>query len=284
MDLEAFLESQNSTKPHFLLIGSPIGHSISPMMHNLALEHHKIPATYYPVAVKQSQIPKLIAHFNHFNFLGANITIPYKETLFDAVDSYSPEAAQIQAVNTIVKDESKLTGHNTDAYGFLMPIKPFESELRNTDALIFGTGGATKAIVYALRELGVKQIALVSRRPARYENPADDITMCSYDNWIHFAEQASIIINATPLGMAPHLDASPVEDHQKEILQHKFCYDVIYNPQKTRFLKQAEAAGGVPVGGLEMLIHQAAKSFNLWTGKDFPVSLIKQKLNEIFPS
>ena len=282
MNFSEFLASESSRYPHYLLIGSPISHSVSPLMHNTALQHHGIKAEYHAVGVRQSEIPSLIAHFNKLEFLGANVTIPYKETMFEAMDTLGLEAAQIEAINTIVKRDGKIIGENTDEYGFRVPIEDYEDDLCGERAIIFGTGGATKAICYALRDMDVEEIIMVSRRPGQYD-PTSNIIMCNYDNWTAYAEESAIIINATPLGMNPNVDASPVADDQKEILSGKICYDVVYNPQKTMFLKQAIEANGIPVGGLDMLIHQAEKSFKLWTGQEFPLGLIKMKLDDVFP-
>ena len=282
MNFSEFLASESSQYPHYLLIGSPISHSVSPLMHNTALQHHGLKAEYHAVGVRQSEIPSLIAHFNKLEFLGANVTIPYKEILFEAMDTLGLEAAQIEAINTIVKRDGKIIGENTDEYGFRVPIEEYADELYGERGVIFGTGGATKAICYALKDMGVEEIVMVSRRPGQYD-PSGSLTMCNYDNWTAYAEDASIIINATPLGMTPNTEASPVKSDQIEMLSGKICYDVVYNPQETKFLKQAKQVDGIPVGGLDMLIHQAAKSFKLWTGQEFPLGLVKMKLDEVFP-
>ncbi len=282
MEFSEFLTSEWNRQPHYLLIGSPISHSVSPLMHNTALEHHSISASYQAISVKNSGIPSLIAHFNKPEFLGANITIPYKETLFDAMDSLGAEATQIGAINTIVKKDGKIIGENTDAYGFQVPLEEYKDELEGGRAIIFGTGGATKAITFALKEMGIEEVIMVSRRPGQYATE-DGITMCDYDNWTAYVEDASIIINATPLGMVPNTDASPVQNNQTKLLAGKICYDVVYNPHETKFLKQAELANGIPIGGLDMLIYQGARSFTLWTGKEFPLGLIKMKLDNVFP-
>lgn len=282
MNFTEFLKSESSRKPHYLLIGSPISHSVSPLMHNTALAHHGLKAEYHAVGVRQSEIPSLIAHFNRLEFLGANITIPYKETLFDSVDTLGVEAAQIGAINTIVKRDGKIIGENTDAHGFRVPIEEYEDDLAGERAVIFGTGGVTKAISFALHEIGIEEIVMVSRRPGKYGSSTDTV-MCSYENWTAYAEEASIIINATPLGMVPNTEASPVKEEEVEILNGKICYDVVYNPKVTKFMKQAKEVNGIPIGGLDMLIHQGAKSFKLWTGQEFPLGLIKMKLDDVFP-
>ncbi len=282
MDLTSFLNTESAQKPHYLLIGSPISHSVSPLMHNTALQHHNLPGEYHAISVRNSEITWLLAHFNNDLFLGANITIPYKERFMDAMDEFGPEAQSIQAINTIVKNNGRLIGENTDEYGFRAPLEEMEHELEGQRAVIFGTGGATKAISFALQQLGIMEIVMVSRRPARYKEE-EGIIRCTYDNWAAYGEEAAIIINATPLGMTPNTAASPVQEDEIELLADKICYDVVYNPQETTFLKQAKKVGGIPVGGLDMLIYQGAKSFKLWTGKEFPLGLIKMKLDDVFP-
>ncbi len=282
MTFTQFKLSEESNKPHYLLIGNPVSHSVSPLMHNTSLEYYEIDAKYYAVAVSMSEIPSLIAHFNSDSFLGANITIPHKENLLEAVDQLTQEASKIGAINTILKKDGRLIGHNTDAYGFTVPLEEFLQEIELDRTIVFGSGGATKAILYALNDLGFEEVVMVSRNPARYSN-LEGIELCNYDSWIEYSEDSSLIINATPLGMTPNTEASPVQKHEEEVLEGKICYDIVYNPKETTFLKQAKRAGGVPIGGLDMLIHQGAKSFQLWTGKEFPVGLVKMRLDEIFP-
>lgn len=260
-------------------------HSLSPVMHNIALKHNKLGGEYISVSVATKDVNMVLAHCTNDAFLGANITIPHKELFFDAVDELTEEAQEIGAINTLIKHEGKLVGHNTDAYGFIKPIEDFIDELHGSRVIVFGSGGATKAIIYALRNVGVEELILVSRRPEMYDNDGKgDIVRCSYDNWIAYAEDASMIVNATPLGMIPNTESSPIPDQDSVILEGKICYDIVYNPRQTKFLKQAKSTGGIAIGGLDMLIHQGARSFNMWTGFEFPIEKIKQKLDEILPS
>ncbi len=146
-------------------------------------------------------------------------------------------------------------------------------------AIVFGSGGATKAILYALNDLGFEEVVMVSRNPSKYSD-LNDFVVCGYDSWFEYSEDCSLIVNATPLGMTPNINASPILEENVEILNGKLCYDIVYNPRETTFLKQAKRAKGIPVEGIDMLIHQGAKSFKLWTGKEFPVGLVKMKLDE----
>lgn len=282
MTFSKFKESEQSSKPHFLLIGNPVSHSVSPLMHNTAFTHYEIKATYHAVSVSLKELPSLIAHLNSDFFLGANITLPHKQNLLTAMDELSIEAKEIGAINTIIKKERKIIGHNTDVFGFLAPIKDHLDEIELDRAIVFGSGGATKAIIFALNDLGFEEVVMVSRRPEKHSNSFGTI-LCSYDNWMDYSEDSSLIINATPLGMIPNTEASPIQEHQIELLSGKFCYDIVYNPRETKFLKQAKESGGIPIGGLDMLIHQGGKSFYEWTGKEFPLGLIKMKLDDLFP-
>jgi len=280
-----FINSEKSQLSHYLLIGNPVTHSLSPAMHNLALKHNKIGGEYISVSVSSKDVNMVLAHCTNDAFLGANITIPHKELFFQAVDELTVEAKEIGAINTIIKQKGKLLGHNTDAYGFIKPIEDYIDELFGERVIIFGSGGATKAIIYALRDLGVAQLVLVSRRPEMYEDDkTGDTIRCNYDNWMAYADDAAMIVNATPLGMLPNTESSPVDDQDTKILEGKICYDIVYNPRQTKFLKQAKNSDGIPIGGLDMLIHQGAKSFNLWTGFEFPIEKIKNKLDEILPT
>ena len=281
MKFDEFLMSEESVLPHYLLIGNPVSHSVSPIMHNTALQHHGLTGRYHAVEVEMNNITSLVAHFNKSSFLGANITIPHKLTLFNAVDTLTNEAREIGAINTIIKDGEILTGHNTDAFGFTEPLKEYEDDLEPDRAIIFGSGGATRAIVFALNEMGFEEIVMVSRNPDMIKSNGG-LILSSYNSWQDYADESTLIINATPLGMTPNIETSPVQDNEVDFLVGKICYDIVYNPRETKFLKQTKKAGGIPIGGLDMLIYQGAESFRLWTGKEFPIGLIKMKLDEHF--
>lgn len=280
MQFKEFVNSEFINRPHFLLIGNPVEHSISPFMHKIALNHHDIDANYIAISVELSEIHLLASHFNKPEFLGANITIPYKMDLIPYMDDLSNTAALIGAINTVVKFENKIFGDNTDAHGFKAPLTQY-TDLATDRAIIFGSGGATKAIVFALNDFGFNEVCIVTRKHnVNIDQP--NVTICSYDGWQHYSEDTTLFINATPLGMAPNFDSSPVKDYELNYFKGKLCYDIVYNPRETKFLKQAKNANGIPIGGLEMLIHQGDESFYKWTNKRFPIDLVKMKLNELF--
>jgi shikimate dehydrogenase len=283
MTFTQFLTHPDAKNPHYLLIGNPVSHSVSPIMHNTALDHYSIEAKYIAVSVGMRELPTLLAHFNSSAFLGANITIPHKEHLLDGVDELSPIAQEVGAINTILKINGRLVGDNTDVYGFSKPMEDFIDEIELDRAIVFGSGGATKAILTALNDLGFDEVCMVSRRPEKHTINNDSILLCSYDDWHHYGEDASLIINATPLGMTPNIEASPIRNEEVELLRDKISYDIVYTPRETKFLKQAKSVDGITIGGLDMLIYQAAQAFKLWTEKEFPIGLIKLTLDDYFP-
>lgn len=286
MDKEAiefkdFKNSKYSTYPHYLVIGHPVSHSLSPVMHAISLEHYNIEARYIAVDLPPQSVTDFISWVNRDSFLGCNITIPWKQHLLELPDQLSKEVEIIGAMNTISKtDSSIIRGENTDIYGFKAPLKDFDETLEYGRAVIFGSGGASLAVQYALMELGYQELIIVSRNPASAEvlqTPVYTKT-AGYNQWQEFADETELFVNTTPLGMGSLEEKSPVQDAEAVLLEGSLCYDLVYNPGKTRFLKIAESAGAEILNGLDMLIHQGSRSFQIWTGHSFPLEKIKDKL------
>jgi shikimate dehydrogenase len=271
--LRQFLESKHAEAPFAAVMGNPIGHSLSPLIHNIAFQYHELHTTYFPILVEENDYDFIPQLFIHKNFRGANITIPLKSLIIDYINERSTDVLKTGACNTVYKDKNgTICGANTDISGFLHPLKEYKNELSEKNAIVFGSGGSSKAIVVALKAIGVKDIYIVSRS----ENPtknAEHVFFVSYDKWEKYAHDCGIIINSTPLGMFPNESRSPVADSQMEYLAGKICYDIIYNPGETSFLQQAKIMGSKTINGLPMFIGQAAASFNLFTDRDFPIGL-----------
>ncbi|MEX0661724.1 MAG: shikimate dehydrogenase [Balneolaceae bacterium] len=280
---DEFKKSSISQEPHYVVVGHPLGHTFSPLMHTAALGHHNINATYSAVDIRPDELTGFIAWMNNENFKGCNITIPYKEQLFNAVDQLDDSVRGIKAINTISKSDSDeiIIGSNTDIYGFSQPLKEHEDFIEGTRAIVFGTGGASKAVLIALEDFGIEEIVWVSRNPARIQKPNSDLIfhIVGYDQWQAFADEASIFVNATPLGMGNVKDKSVLDESDISLVSNKICYDLIYNPEKTFFLKMATKAGATTINGLDMLIHQGSRSFEIWTGNQFPFKQIKGLLS-----
>ncbi len=234
------------------LIGYPLTHSFSPIFFANKFEKEKIEAEYksYPI----EQVEGFLELFEQ-GLDGLNVTIPYKEKVIPFLDSLSPEAAAIGAVNTIKKEGDLLVGYNTDVYGFEYSLLYCDGYkcLANRGALVLGSGGAAKGISYVLNKLGFK-VSVVSRTAGdlRYTDLSETII-----------KHNSLIINTTPLGMYPLIEGSPDIPYQHMSPQH-LSYDLVYNPEKTVFLINSETQGAFIKNGEQMLVLQAEKSWEIW--------------------
>lgn len=280
LSFKDFKTSAITINPLYAVVGHPVSHSLSPVMHQIALDHYGIEAKYIALDLPQTQLREFIPWCNHDNFLGCNITIPHKEAFNEIVDEIDSFAQEVGVVNTLVKKDYKLIGYNTDVFGFLEPLKPYLDDFEFSRAIIFGTGGASKAVKIGLESQGVEELIFVSRRPnqKRIESDHSEIRILDYNQWQAFAEDSNLFINTTPVGMYPKTNNTFLRNGEAEFFEDKICYDLIYNPLETTFLKQAEKHGAVTINGLDMLIHQGSKSFELWTGHTFPVEKIRNKL------
>lgn len=192
---------------------------------------------------------------NNPNLVGLNVTIPYKEAILPYLDSLSKKAAEIGAVNVIRFTKSgKLKGYNSDAYGFKKALEPI-LQVHHKKALILGTGGASKAVAYALRELGILY-TFVSREATENTIDYTRINATTFDNF-------QIVINCTPLGTSPNVKESPPIPYQFFTEKH-IAFDLIYNPEETQFLKKAKQKGAIIQNGMAMLAFQAEKAWQIW--------------------
>jgi shikimate dehydrogenase len=286
LSFDEFKASKHSKTPHYLVVGQPIGHSLSPLMHNLSLQHYSIDAEYTAVELYPGSITDFISWINDKNFLGCNITIPWKRELINVPDRLSPEVRAVGAMNTLSKldDGHIIRGDNTDIVGFKEPLYEYDGILERGRAIIFGTGGASLSVQYALMEMDYEEFILVSRTPQNAKPLGKSIftRVVDYHQWQSFAEEAELIVNTTPLGMGEKKNFSPVNSADLDLLEGKICYDLIYNPLKTKFLTQAESAGAETISGLDMLIYQGSRSFEIWTGHSFPIEKVKHELLNYF--
>ncbi len=257
------------------VLGSPIDHSLSPLIHGNALNKIQSDWKYIAIQVPEEDVELLPELLNLSQFRGANVTIPLKKQVSEFVDFCDDEVRQTGAANTIYHNESGWGAANTDIHGFLFPLWERESFLSGSKAVVLGTGGAARAVCYALGEhLKMDWIFLVSRKPDQVDPETYPSTRriepVDYTRLPSILSDSKLVVNTTPVGMHPKMDKSPIPDEIAPLLKQKICYDLIYRPEKTLFLQQAEKAGGEPIGGLSMFVHQAAKSFQIWTGEPFP--------------
>lgn len=244
------------------LIGYPLGHSFSKKYYLDKFEKETIQGIDYDLYALEhiTDFPKL--YQDEPAFYGVNVTIPYKIAVMDYLDELSPEAAAIQAVNCIqirqVDGRSYLKGFNTDVYGFQASLEPLLKE-QHTEALILGNGGAAKAVVYALKQLGIGY-KFVSRTPSEQQFSYQQLTK-------DIIEQYKLIINCSPVGTFPHIEQCPDLPYEAIGEQH-LLYDLIYNPAETLFLKKGREREAQTKNGLEMLILQAEKNWEIWNTND----------------
>jgi len=246
--------TQNSKK-RFGLLGRNISYSFSKGHFTTKFEKEKYQGyTYENFDIQEITVfPEIIKNTEHLK--GLNVTIPYKEEVIPFLDKLSKKAKKIGAVNTIkITKKGKLKGYNTDYFGFLKSLKPL-LKAHHKKALIMGTGGASKGVAFALEELGI-EYKFVSRKSS--EN-AIDYSQINAETF----QEYQIIINSTPIGTSPNIEACPEIPYELFTDQH-IAYDLIYNPAETQFLKNAAARGAKIKNGLDMLIFQAEKAWEIW--------------------
>jgi len=246
------------------LVGLPVMHSVSPQIHNAAFASEGINGVYLPFEVRdEKEFFRRMVHPRSrelsWNLRGLSITAPHKQTVMECLDWIDPTAEEIGAVNTVVVDRDRLLGYNTDAAGFIDPLLVRFGSLRDAKVAVIGAGGAARAAVYALRQENAV-VTVFARDPEKAQllgvscESLSDASFAGYD----------LVINATPLGSGAYIDQTPVT---REQLNGVRCiYDLIYNPRETRLMREAHAVGCKTLGGLEMLIAQAKRQFELWTG------------------
>jgi len=273
------------------LLGYPVEHSLSPLIHNTAFQAQGVNAVYVATPVRPNALAEGVAGLEALQFLGANVTVPHKEGVRDLLDEVSMRAATVGAVNTIVREDDGLRGDNTDVDGFLNPLADtVGGEMRGAPMLIFGAGGAARAVVYGLlARYAPEQLTLVARRPEQAEALADDfadydtqdaLRVTTFEDAGDAVRNSRLLVNATPLGMGPdHTDDTPWPDAEDLTPDH-VAYDLVYNPEETRFLQDAAAQGATTIGGLDMLVGQAAAAYEQWTDAEMPTEAVYEALRQ----
>ena len=260
------------------LIGYPLGHTLSPVIQEAAMKSCGVEGIYslFPIMPDDDRgLTDLISRLRAEEIRGLNVTIPHKQKVIPLLDALTPTASAIGAVNTVFRRERKVVGENTDSPGFLADLKRqlFNQRFkisRRKSAIILGAGGSARAVVYALSKDGW-QVTVVARRIDQAKSLA-----ASFPNLKTAAKvsevdlsSATLIVNATPVGMMPNIGQSPLPE---KVNSHSgaFVYDLVYNPRETSLVKNARAQGLNATSGLGMLIEQAALSFEIWTGRNPP--------------
>jgi shikimate dehydrogenase len=268
------------------VIGDPIEHSMSPVMHNAAFEERGIDYLYIPFRVEKEELGKAIAGMRALNIRGLSVTIPHKIAVIPFLDELDPLAERIGAVNTIVNDDGVLRGYNTDATGFLQALLERGIRPRGKNVVILGAGGASRAISFILAERGAHLVILnrlleldwaeeLASRISQIFTKEVEALELNEENLAKVLEKADILVNATSVGMSPNIGEAPIP--AKLLKPGLIVFDIVYNPIKTRLLREAEVAGAETIGGLDMLVWQGALAFEMWTGLKAPVKLMREE-------
>lgn len=272
------------------VIGDPIAHSLSPALQNFLIRHFALPFNYEAMQIRQNDLPEMMQRLRRGEFRGINVTLPHKQTVLSFLDELDTTAAKIGAVNTIVVEEGRLIGYNTDVRGFLRCLETAGIAIANRKAFVLGAGGAARAVIFALLQANVEPIIVCNRSAERaatlfaaFANHAPN--QLQYVPWPKRADwikknAVHLLINTTRVGMYPHDDESPLPAHV--FAAQMAVIDLVYNPVQTKFLRTANSAGAKIVNGLGMLIDQGVAAMELWCGKQLEVDEIYSSLeNEL---
>ncbi len=259
------------------ILGWPLGHTLSPAMHNAGFRSLGIPCVYLPFPVDAAHLRDAVKGIRTLGFIGVNVTVPHKKAVIPFLDRTDAMARRIGSVNTIVNARGKLTGYNTDAEGFLRDLSDGGFSPRGKIAMVLGAGGAARAVVYALHGAGVKKVLVVNRNENRGRRLAKTVRSGVFVPRKEIARrlpEADLLVNATSLGLQAG-DPSPVAGIG--LPRGLFAYDLVYH-RTTRFMAQAKKSGCTVRGGLGMLLHQGTRAFELMTGMKAPVEVMKKAL------
>lgn len=256
------------------VLGRPVGHSLSPTMHNAAFSAKGINAVY--LAFETEDLEGAVRGLKALNIKGASITIPFKSQIIPYLDEIDPLASRIGAINTIVNRDRRLMGFNTDASGALRALEE-RIALSGKSCLIIGAGGAARAIGTALKEKGVN-ISIANRSPDRGNSLAASLE-CPFVQLKDLGDtKTDLMIQTTPVGMYPDVDLCPIPEHM--LKKGSVVMDVIYNPIETKLLKLAKRNGCHTINGIHMFVFQGSEQFRMWTGLDPPIDVMTRSVRK----
>jgi shikimate dehydrogenase len=280
------------------VIGNPISHSLSPIIHNAAIDHLGLDYRYLAFPVAPDRLETALAGFAAIGLIGSSVTIPHKQEIMPLLAEITPLAQAVGAVNTIWNTPTGWHGTNTDVAGFVSPLVAMQRDWSDTTVVILGNGGAARAVVAGCHQLGCGEIQVVGREAAKlaqFQSSWQEIQLPIVDSdtpkqvniathlWAELPALINtdnlLLVNSTPIGMYPQVDTSPISG---KIIQttgaNSIAYDLIYTPRPTQFLQLAKDEGMMTIDGTEMLVQQGAAAFELWLKQSPPIDIMRQTL------
>ena len=267
------------------LFGHPVSHSQSPLMHNKAFAEKGLPFAYAAFDVAEEDLPEAVAGIRALGLRGVNVTIPHKVAIMPLLDEIDPLAERIGAVNTVVNENGRLIGYNTDGLGYVRSlVEDTHIELKQQVVTMLGAGGAARAVAFTLAQQGVRQIQIINRSRERaallaeHVNTLTPTRVVDREDGKEAIAQSTLLINTTSIGMYPHVDEMPIpaEWLHKELV----VSDLIYNPLETRLLREARLLGAKTHSGIGMFVNQGALAFELWTHESAPTERMREVVLE----
>ena len=265
------------------VIAGDTSYSLSPYMHNAVFKQTGLNSVFVPLQVRDldafmRRMVKAESREIDLNFHGFSVTNPHKQAIMKFLDEVDETAGMIGAVNTVKVDNGKLRGYNTDAPGFISALKNAYGDLNGARAIVAGAGGAARACVFALRSQGV-DVTVAARNRSKADALADELQVRASELGRDIGLVTDILVNATPLGTKGEGENATIATAD-ELRGIKLVYDLVYNPAKTRLLREAEAAGAKTLGGIEMLVAQGAEQFRIWTGGEAPLDVMSAAITK----
>jgi len=261
------------------LFGYPVKHTVSPSMHNAAFRALGLDFVYLPFSVHPKNLKYALKSLHMLNFLGVNVTVPYKQAVMKYLDKITKDAQFIGAVNTILVKNNRLIGYNTDGAGFIKSLA--EYSIKGKTMFLLGAGGAGYAVAIQSAVSGLKRIFIADVEKKRADRLVKRVprakakTVGIGNSMKDMLQKADIIVNATPIGLNPK---DPISIPAEWIPKERLVYDLVYNPAKTKLLKAAESIGCKTMNGSGMLLYQGAMAFEIWTGGHAPVPIMRKAL------
>ena len=265
------------------IFGNPVKHSLSPVMQNAAFRSCSIDVVY--LAFEVNDIKDAVSAMRSLNIIGASVTIPFKREIMKFLDHIDPLADMIGSVNTLKNNNNRIVGYNTDGQGALSSLIEKGIPVRDSKILILGNGGSARAIAFTLLKEDAK-IIIAGRNAERVSALVDDLkrgsanvgSLLIKDISLDFMKGIDVIINTTPIGMTPKEDYSPLDE--KLILKDHTIFDIVYSPNTTKLLQIGKSKGCKIIHGIDMLIYQGVKQYEIWTGQRAPFDVMKKSIEE----